>query len=79
MKETEKLFTCKKVLLSFTCKFKYRREWNGYEEILTPLYFLKTSILSFPQNWEESERMKLSLTKFSLKLPKHSYIFSYLF
>ena len=30
-----------------------RREWNEHEGILIPLYFLKTSNLHSPQNWEE--------------------------
>ena len=29
------------------------REWNGYEGILIPLYFLKTSNFHSPRNWEE--------------------------
>ena len=56
-----------------------RREWNEHEGILIPLYFLKTSNLHSPQNWEELKGMKLDLVNFLLKLPKYLYIFNHLF
>ena len=42
------------------------REWNGYEEILILLYFLKTLNFHSLQNWEELEGMKLDLMNFLL-------------
>ena len=40
-----------------------RREWNGYERILIPLYSFKISNFHSSRNWEEWERMKLDLMK----------------